>query len=519
MAITDPLCRSFLDLWWHFNPAAATLAGVPGNDDRLGAFDAGSIREHVAALRSIAGAVEDQDVEETADEIDRTALLDHVRVLVFRLEREQPHRRNPVLWIDHACQALHGLLVRGPDDPSTAPAALSRLRSLPRFLADARETLRAPPGVLVEAALAQLDALRDLVEATGRRHGLSSTLSGGDGSAVLAEAEAAVDRMRLALRSEIPADPDPHAAAIGEEEVDRRLHYEHASLHNAAEVWRASLGVATEIEREATALAASIDPARTWRDVYNSVLDRAGPPDDLPALYRSALISAQRFAELRGLAAPGDLPPVVEPAPVHIGLLEPVASYSPAGALAPASLWIEGGDRPAIPWLAARLGIPGMHLHHSRSDAQPGLVRSQIAASSTASGWGLYAEELLRELGYSAEPESRLAERVLALGDAHLAVVDLGIHTRQLTPEEAVGHLSTRLPIERATAEAHVRRVACHPTSACAATLGRAELRRLRDDARAARGAEFDLTRFHEDVFSYGGLPVPLIRWGMDLDV
>ena len=518
MAITDPLCRSFLDLWWHFDPAAATLAGVPGNDERLGAFDPKSIREHVAALRSIAGAVEDLDVEATADEIDRTALLDHLRVLLFRLEREQPYRRNPVLWVEHACQAFHGLLLRGPDDPAIAPAALSRLRSLPRFLADARDSLRNPPALLVETALVELDSLRELLEDTGRRLDLGLALSEGDGSSALAEAEGAVDRMRLALHSEIPADPDPGAVAIGEEEVDRRLHFEHASVHNAAEVWRASLRVATEVEQEVIALATALDPARTWRDVYDGVVERAGSPGDLPALYREALVLAQRFAELRGLAAPSDLPPVVEPAPGYVRLLEPVASYAPAGALTPGFLWTGSGDRPAIPWLAARLGIPGRHLHHSRSDALPGLVRSQIAASSTASGWGLYAEELLRELGYSAEPESRLTERVLALGDAHLAVVDLGLHTRQLTPEEAVEHLTTRLPIERATAEADVRRVACRPTSACAASLGRSELRRLRDDARAARGASFDLTRFHEGVFAYGGLPVPLIRWGMDLD-
>jgi uncharacterized protein (DUF885 family) len=290
-------------------------------------------------------------------------------------------------------------------------------------------------------------------------------------------------------------------------------------VHNAAEVWRASLRIATEVEQEVVALAAAIDAGRTWREVYDSVLGLAEGSGDLPTLYWEGLVTAQRFAELHGLAAPGDLPPVVEPAPAYIRLLEPVASYAPAGALAPAFLRTgSGGDRPAIPWLAARLGIPGRHLHHSRSDALPGLVRSQIAASSTASGWGLYAEELLRELGYSTEPESRLAERVLALGDAHLAVVDLGIHTRQLTPEEAVEHLASRLPIERATAEADVRRVACRPTSACAASLGRAELRRLRDDVRSARGGRFDLTRFHEDVFAYGGLPVPLIRWGMDLD-
>ena len=128
MAITDELCRSFLDLWWHFDPAAATAAGAPGQDGRLGTFDPEAIRGHVAALRSIAGAVEDLEIEEVTDEIDRTALLDHIRVLLFRLEKEHPHRTNPVFWIEHACRAFDGLLLRSPSDPAAATAALDRLR-------------------------------------------------------------------------------------------------------------------------------------------------------------------------------------------------------------------------------------------------------------------------------------------------------------------------------------------------------------------------------------------------------
>ena len=116
MAAPDDLCRSFLDLWYHFDPAAATRAGAAGQDERLGAFDADSVRLHVAGLRSIAGAVEDLDIEDTDDEIDRTGLLDHLRVLLFRIEHEYPWRRNPALWVRHACDALDSLLSREVPD-------------------------------------------------------------------------------------------------------------------------------------------------------------------------------------------------------------------------------------------------------------------------------------------------------------------------------------------------------------------------------------------------------------------
>jgi hypothetical protein len=518
VAITDPLCRSFLDLWFHFDPAAATAAGESGHDARLGAFDPDSVRTHVAALRSIAGAVEELDIEETADEIDRTALLDHLRVLLFRFEKEQPHRRDPVLWIEHACLALDGLLALPPGDASAAGSALARLRALPRFLTDACDSLRKPPELLVGAALAELEGLTELIEVVAARFGARWAVEDDDAPAVLAAAAAAVDRMEQALREEIVPNPDPGAAAIGEAEVDRRLHYEHASIHNAGEVWRAALHLATLVEAQVTALAAAIDPALPWRDLYERLRARVDGAGDPLAAARDALAAACRFAEERELVAAGGAQLVVAPAPAYVQVLEPVAAYVPGGSRGPARLQLGALDHLALPWLAARYGHPGVHSHHLRCEALPGLVRSRIAASSTPSGWGLYAEELMRELDYGAAPELRLAERVMALRDAHLSLVDVGLHTRQMTPAEAIGHLTARLPVDRKTAEADVRRVACRPISGCAAILGRGELRRLRDDIRAARGGALTPAEFHAEVSAYGGLPVPLIRWGLGLD-
>jgi uncharacterized protein (DUF885 family) len=158
-----------------------------------------------------------------------------------------------------------------------------------------------------------------------------------------------------------------------------------------------------------------------------------------------------------------------------------------------------------------------VHLHRSRSDALDGLVRRHIAATSTPLGWAIYAQELMAELGFRPESEARLVERVLLLRDVHLAIADLGLHTRQFTPDEAVAHLTAHTPTDGATALAQVRRLACRPTSACAAILGRQELRRLREDAERSRGDGFSLDDFHVELFGYGGLPVPLIRWGMGL--
>src|SRR3954453_16418177 len=97
----DDFCRSYLDLKYHFDPAAGSAAGLVAEDSRLGSFDPEAVREHLAALRSLGGAVEDSDSEELAEEIDRTALLGEIRSTIHRLEHEQPHVKNPAFWLSH----------------------------------------------------------------------------------------------------------------------------------------------------------------------------------------------------------------------------------------------------------------------------------------------------------------------------------------------------------------------------------------------------------------------------------
>src|SRR5262249_47498485 len=148
MPATEELYRSFLDLRWNFDPAAATAVGQTREDKRLGSFDEESMRAHLAAFRSLAGAVEDLQVDELQEEIDRTAFLDEIRVIPFRFEKEKPHVHNPGYWLHHLFRAFNALMVRAPKGNSErAEAILERLRATPAFLEAARTTLKDPPRV------------------------------------------------------------------------------------------------------------------------------------------------------------------------------------------------------------------------------------------------------------------------------------------------------------------------------------------------------------------------------------
>src|SRR5256886_8271530 len=81
--------KSYFDLRWHLDPVAATQAGVRTYDDRYRRFSPVALAPHLAALKSIGVALEEIPAADLEDEIDRTALLNDLRVLLRRVWRER----------------------------------------------------------------------------------------------------------------------------------------------------------------------------------------------------------------------------------------------------------------------------------------------------------------------------------------------------------------------------------------------------------------------------------------------
>ena len=80
----EHLVHSSLDLKWHMSPVDATAAGLSQFDHLLGRFTADDVRQHTAAFKAIAHALEACNTECLDDEIDRTALLNHIRAIMTK---------------------------------------------------------------------------------------------------------------------------------------------------------------------------------------------------------------------------------------------------------------------------------------------------------------------------------------------------------------------------------------------------------------------------------------------------
>ncbi len=536
MPAVDDLCRSYLDLKYHFDPAAATAAGLVAQDARIGSFDDESVRAHLAALRSLTGAVEELEPDDLHEEIDRTALLGEMRSTIFRFEHERPNVRNPGFWLSHLLQGLYSLLSRHePDLALRVPAVLARLDAAPAFLDLARETIDDPPSVFVDTTLSMLGGAGQLV---AELVGTFATAAPDLAQPLEKAAEAALHSLvgfGAALRDEIEPSADPQAFAIGEDQFSRRLHHEHAIMAGAPELWRYGVRLQEEVTGEIEAVAARLDP-RPWRELVDELRNDAPAGDDLLVSYRREIDRANNFVLEHDLVSLPEAALEVVATPAFLASLVPFAAYEPPPlylrdrtgrfyvtapdpSLPPAAYAQQrrGHCRHGIPAMVAHEGYPGHHLQLVSAQALGSEVRRHIWTPIMVEGWALYAEQLMGEKQYYETEEARLFQLVNLLWRAVRVVLDVGLHTRGMTAPEAVDYMVDHLPIERLSAEAEVRRYCAWPTYQLCYAVGRRDLLRLRDAYLKREGSSYRARRFHDELMRYGGLPVSLASWGMGL--
>ena len=522
------LVRSYLDLRWQLDPVAATQAGVGGHDARLGDFSRPQIKVALAAFKSMASAFEYCETASLDEEVEQTAVLNDLRVVIARFEKEKPHEVNPEFHLSHLCDGVFALLLRTDRSlEERGRAVTGRLRETPRFLRDARATLGRPAQVFTETALAVAAGSRALFgEAIPE---FASRLSPVTRAAALEALEAA----RLALEEFVAflagelADRSDADFAIGRSQFDFHLHFGHALRESAPAVLRYGEALIKETECDLERRAGMVAPDVPWRALVERLRGDHPSGDGLVAAYRTAMERARRFVADRELVTVPDGPLEVVATPAYMQPLIPFGAYDPPGAFAdqrtgwfyvsvPEEAHLREHGVHELALTALHEGYPGHHLQHLVAHAQPSPVRRVVWTPLTVEGWALYCEEMMGEEGFLG-PEEAFFQRLHLLWRAVRIVLDVRLHTAGMTTEQAVRYMMETLDLGRESAAAEVRRYCANPGNALCYAIGRRELLRLREDWRRRAGAGFALRNFHDEVLSYGGLPVSLMRWGMGL--
>jgi uncharacterized protein (DUF885 family) len=166
-------------------------------------------------------------------------------------------------------------------------------------------------------------------------------------------------------------------------------------------------------------------------------------------------------------------------------------------------------DIPGTVWHEA---YPGHHLQLVYAKDNPSLVRRLNDSPLLSEGWGLYCEELAHETGYYDDPRERLMQLNWRLQRAARVILDVSLHTQDMSWAEAVDFLVRAVGMGRPQAEASVNAYTRQPTYFSSYMLGMLEILRIREALRARLGERFTLQEFHERLLRTGNVPPALVE-------
>ena len=162
--------------------------------------------------------------------------------------------------------------------------------------------------------------------------------------------------------------------------------------------------------------------------------------------------------------------------------------------------------------------IPGHHYQISLQQEDTTLPKFRRFGGQNAyvEGWALYCESLGKELGLFTDPYQYMG----ALGDEiHRAirlVVDVGIHDKGMTREEAIKYMMDNEAISEQGATAEIERYMAIPGQALGYKIGALKIRELRNKYEKQMGAKFNLAAFHDEILKDGSMPLALLEKKMD---
>jgi uncharacterized protein (DUF885 family) len=546
----DDLADRYVEEWAPLNPTGATFIGIPGYDDKLDDLSPEGFEAQAELTRRTIAELDVTEPDTESEQVAKEAMLERLGLELARHDGGYTASEINVI-----SSGLHGLRMTFdlmPAEGEQAAANIAaRLNAFPHALEQYKVTLREAADAGHVSARAQMvavaeqcatwtDPARDnffhaLADRVGADGALASDLQRGAAAATAATADFG-DFLRTELAPlgapKEAAGPEKYALAsqyfLGAK-VDQQETYawgfeELYRLENEMRAVSARIaGPGASIAEAVAALDA--DPRRriagkeAFRDWMQSLADKAveelnGVHFDIP----------EKMRRLEARIAPTSDGAIYYTAPSE--------DFS-----RPGRMWwaVPEGNDEFSTWKEVTTvyheGVPGHHLQIGQTQLRAELLnrwqRLLCWCSGHGEGWALYAERLMDDLGYLADPGDKLGMLDGQSLRATRVIVDIGMHLELEIPRDNPFGFH---PGERWTPElgweflrAHSRmtdevlrfewkRYLGWPGQAPSYKIGERIWLQARDEAKHRKGANFDLKAFHRDALDLGALGLDPLR-------
>jgi uncharacterized protein (DUF885 family) len=539
----DARTDRYVEDYARLDPITATYVGIPGHDGRLpdlspDGFAAGEELNR-RALADVAAMTPADDREQVAQD----AFCERVGLMVARADAGLARSEMSVI-----SSAAHGIRevfdLMATETVEDWEAIGERLAAVPTALAGYRITLAE------EAAAGRVSAKRQYAEVAAQIRGWTGQEGvAGDYFASVAAKAPEAQRAAVAAAAETASAAYAEFGRFVETELRPRgrdsdgvgrEHYELAS--------RDFLGAAVDLEEtyawgweELARIEA--DMAATARRIVpdGTVADAVAALDAEPARNLGSREAFQEWMQSRAdeIIASFD--------GVHFDIADPikrieckVAPINDGGAWytpptddfsRPGTMWFSFTDDHTVfsTWREATTvfheGVPGHHLQCAQAVHRADLLnrwqRLLCWVSGHGEGWALYAERLMDELGYFADPGDRLGFLDMQGFRAARVIVDIGVHLGLSIPasnpfgwrggetwdaEKVYEFMRAHSRMDDGSLRFEVNRYLGWPGQAPSYKVGERIWLEAREDARRRAGSSFDLKAFHTAALNLGSI-------------
>ena len=553
----DPIVEELATQPLVFDPVMATSVGYhdhtektadgrPGAtiklDERLGDFSSSALEAQTAFYKSVLAKLRDQETIPPREKFNRERWINYAVIeervarALYRLEKEQPFKRNPGFYVRHLGEGLSTpvTLEYGPDDQRYGHI-IARLGQVPTVLEQAKANVSSSSALQIAAAREGVDGLIALIQS-----GIPRRMPAG----LKAQYDAAAGPAVEALRGY-----DQHLSSLDSSadwRLGRSLYEERIKVYSGYEETLDAVLTQLQAEFDET-YGQLIETARPihrgiyggqrapndfalMRDILDVVSDenRLQSGEGLVRRIEENIAEVKQFMQSEEVIAVPNIGLTIAETPDFLSLTNPVDAFQAPPLLDPgegAHYWIT-----PIPTTWSRqetlsklreynnfklkiVAIDGYAryaqavLSAQLEDKNSRLLRNVDGNRGYTRGWGWYLIESTINLGYQAGAQQfKLNWYKYKLELLASCILDIKLHAMDMPLDEARDLLRTKVFMEAGAIESAVRKIQLTPTETALAYIGSRQWLQVKEEYQEET-TDFSLQSFHSKALT--SVPMP----------
>jgi uncharacterized protein (DUF885 family) len=521
MAKLTTIIDRYYRTWFRFHPEVAVDVGVTGyanllkpyGDDELGALKVLNAKL-ISSLDELNLNTLSQDQQIDLQLMRSSAVLQ----LEAQASRDwrccEPARFLPV-------HAIYQLTIRDVENKATA--FRERLLAIPAHLRGARSWLDMEPEkipqIWLESAVAEAEGGAIFFRELKQHPEINSYRVNEE----LEQAAQALEEFSSYLKNNLAKDAQGDFAC-GRNYFDLILQERHFLNINADELYKFGENLFNETEQALKKVTQDLQGNNDVDGLMKKIQQQHPMKEKVLDEYRKQMQAARKFVEENDIVSlPGKESLKVVETPGFLQHQIPFAAYyepSPTDVnqqgyyyVTPAKTEDELGEHNniSLKHTCVHEAWPGHHLQFVKANIKPSsstLPRLLNASATLYEGWALYCEQLMHELGFITEPESRFVLLKDRLWRALRIMIDVGIHTRGLSLDDAASLMQEKLGFSKSQAMGDLAWYTHAPGVPMSYATGWALISNLKKHQQDKEN--FNLKVFHDTLLSSGSVALPL---------